>query len=151
VKRFSPRRFSISGLAILAAVFVAGCGDGRPTIVPVSGVVLVDGKPVTEGVIRIRPDAAMSAAGRIGPDGRFSLTTFESGDGCVPGTHPVEVFAFEPRAGGYFWLAPKKYSEPNSGLSITISGPTNDLKVNLTWDGGKPYLEGGGGQGPTGG
>ncbi len=102
---------------------------------------------MTDGLIRIRPDAARAAAGKIGPDGRFSLTTFETNDGCVTGTHPVEVFAFQSRNGGYYWLAPKKYSGPDSGLSVTISGPTNDLKVELTWDGGKPYQEGGGAQG----
>lgn len=139
-------RFSIAAAALLA-VCATGCGDGRPACVPVSGVVLVDGKPVTDGLIRIRPDAARAAAGKIGPDGRFSLTTFETNDGCVTGTHPVEVFAFQSRNGGYYWLAPKKYSEPDSGLSVTISGPTDDLKVELTWDGGKPYQEGGGAQG----
>lgn len=134
-------RFSIPGLTLILALCAAGCSDGRPACVPVSGVVLVDGKPVTEGVVRIRPDGAASAAGRIGPDGRFTLTTFEEDDGCVLGTHPVEVFAFESRSGGYYWHAPKKYSEPDSGLKVTISGPTNDLKVELTWGGGKPFLE----------
>jgi hypothetical protein len=135
------KRFSISALTLLVAVFASGCGDGRPACVPVSGVVLVDGKPVTEGIVRIRPEGAASAAGKIGPDGRFTLTTFEDEDGCVPGTHAVEVFAFESRGGGYYWHAPKKYSEPDSGLKVTISGPTDNLKVELTWGGGKPFLE----------
>ena len=28
-----------------------------------------------------------------------------------------------------------------SGLTCEISGPTDALTINLTWDGGKPFIE----------
>ena len=40
------------------------------------------------------------------------------------------------------WHAPKKYAdEETSGLTVTIDGPDDALTINLTWDGGKPFVE----------
>jgi hypothetical protein len=40
------------------------------------------------------------------------------------------------------WLAPKKYADENtSGVEEKITGPVDDLKIELTWDGGKPFVE----------
>ena len=55
---------------ILAAT---GCGDGRPERVPVAGVVLIDGEPLTSGNIKFVPKDGRPSAGKIGPDGRFNL------------------------------------------------------------------------------
>ncbi len=63
---------------------IAGCRDGRPRRVPVSGQVLIDGQPLTVGTIRVIPTDARAATGRIDAAGRFSLMTFDKDDGCVP-------------------------------------------------------------------
>jgi hypothetical protein len=128
------------GLAVTFAV--VGCDNG-PKIVPVSGVVLIDGKPLTKGTVQVMPSGHRAASGTIGPDGRFTLTTTKDGDGCVIGTHPVRVVGNENVGPSDIrWLAPKKYSSPDeSGLKITIDGPTSDLKIELTWEGGKPFIE----------
>src|SRR3954453_660077 len=83
--------------ATLAAAFLAvvGCGGGGPKIVPVSGIVLIDGQPLTYGHVQVIPTGWRPAPGRIGGDGRFTLTTTASGDGCAVGTHPVAVLAGE--------------------------------------------------------
>jgi hypothetical protein len=40
------------------------------------------------------------------------------------------------------WHAPKKYFRyKSSGLTEEITGPTDSLVINLTWDGGKPFVE----------
>lgn len=134
------------GMILLFAVGIAsllGCGDGRPKRVPVSGQVLIDGKPLTVGFIRLIPDDARPASGRIGPDGRFTLKTFESDDGVVLGTHPVTVRANKMiNSTTVQWLAPKEYSrEETSELTATIDGPDDSLVIKLTWDGGKPFVE----------
>ena len=82
-------------LAVLSVMVLPGCGDGRPERVPVSGQVLIDGEPLGVGFIRLVPENARPASARIGPDGRFTLGTFEQDDGAVPGTHPVVVRAGE--------------------------------------------------------
>ncbi len=122
---------------------VAGCGDGRPSRVPVSGQVLIDGKPLTYGYVRLIPENARAASAKIEPDGRFTLKTFEDGDGAVVGTHPVMILGAEQLSGTkQRWHALKKYaSARTSGLTATIDGPTDSLLVELTWDGGKPFVE----------
>lgn len=124
-------------------MFLAGCSDGRPRRVPVSGQVLIDGQPLSAGFVRVIPSNARPATGTIDQQGRFRLTTFEKGDGCVAGTHRMEVVAFEILSPTEIrWLAPPKYRQMNtSGLSVTIDGPTDSLTVELTWAGGHPYVE----------
>ncbi len=121
----------------------SGCSDGRPRRVRVAGQVLIDGEPITLGNIRIVPADARAATGSIGPDGSFTLTTFEKNDGCVPGTHPVVITAFETiSAGAIRWMAPPTYRDlDTSGLSVTIDKPTDALVIELTWDGGKPFIQ----------
>jgi len=124
------------------AIFV-GCGSDRPDRVPVSGQVLIDGQPLGGGTIRLYPASARPATARIGPDGRFTLKTFETGDGAVLGTHPVTVASIEEFSDTKRrWLVPKKYADPGtSGLTATIDDATDSLIIELTWDGGKPFIE----------
>ncbi|MBA4068126.1 MAG: hypothetical protein C0501_31385 [Isosphaera sp.] len=133
----SPRLAAV-GLAVLAA---AGCGG--PRVVPVSGRVLIDGRPVEHGFVRVAPDGHRAATGKLGPGGRFTLTTTDPDDGCVTGTHPAEVIALETLGpGAQKWHAPKAYGEAGtSGLTVSITGPTDDLAIDLTWGGGKPFVE----------
>ena len=40
------------------------------------------------------------------------------------------------------WLAPPKYADfRKSGLSFEITEPIDDLVIELTWDGGKPFVK----------
>lgn len=130
-------------LAVAVALLATtGCGDGRPRRVPVAGKVLIDGKPLTQGAIRVLPGNARQASSPIGPDGSFKLTTFTPGDGCVPGTHRVEIIASEIKGSNRVWLVPVKYGDARtSGLSLTVSGPTADAFIDLKWNGETPPVE----------
>ena len=121
----------------------SGCSDGRPERVPVSGRVLIDGEPLKYGSIRFYPQNHRAASGEIKPDGSFTLTTYEFGDGCVPGVHPVSVNASEwLNSRMQRWHAPKKYYGPaTSGLTFEVTGATEDAEIHLSWDGGKPFDE----------
>jgi hypothetical protein len=121
----------------------SGCGDGRPRRVPVSGQVLIDGKPLRSGYVRVVPENSRAAQGNIDQNGRFQLTTFDDGDGCVPGTHPLEVSSCE-KAGpsAVRWLIPKEYQDAaTSGLTVTVKEPTDSLLIQLSWKGGRPFVE----------
>ena len=131
------------GLLIAAVGVVTGCGDGRPRRVPVSGTVVIDGAPVPHGFITFIPSEGRSASGQLDSEGRFTLTSYDPGDGTLPGPHRVTVLARESLSETKAkWHAPDKYSKPDtSGIVVDITGPTNDLKVELTWGNQKPYIE----------
>ena len=141
----SPLRARLA-VALVAALSLsaAGCGDGRPKRVPVSGRVTIDGEPLTYGFVRFHPqEGGRLGQSRIGPDGRFSLTTYDKGDGVTVGTHAVEVLAGEPVSDTKTkWHAPKKYAErATSELTVTIEKEEQDLPIELTWGGGKVFVE----------
>lgn len=137
----------LAAKAMVVAVIMAsliGCGDDRG-IVPVSGTVTIDGKPVPEGDICLYPDGTRMAVGKI-ENGQFSLTSFQLNDGAPKGTHSATINANEYISDRECkWLAPKRYAErATSDLSVSIDGPTDDLKIDLTWEGSKkkgPYVE----------
>jgi hypothetical protein len=131
---------------ILASAPLSGC-DSRPARVPVSGTVTIDGEPVEHGQIMVVPEGMRPAYGNLGPGGKFKLTTFDQDDGVVTGTHKVTVSATEPQGpSAQKWHAPQKYADlTESDVTVTVDGPTDDLKVELTWDGGKPFVQSFGG------
>jgi hypothetical protein len=124
--------------AALAAFLLTptGCGEGGPKIVPVSGTVTLDGQPLTYGHIQVMPAGWRPASGRLDGSGRFTLTTSTPNDGCAVGTHPVVVLAGESiNPDTMKWHAPQKYADvATSNLTVTISGPTDDLKIELKSD-----------------
>jgi hypothetical protein len=130
-------------LAVALCLFVTGCGDARPKRVPVSGTVMIDGAPLTHGSIMFVMSGSRPAAGRIDDHGHFTLTCYEHGDGAVVGKHRVKVTAMEPiDERSNRWHAPKKYAdERTSGIEVEITKPVDDLKFELSWDGGKPFVD----------
>lgn len=112
---------SMTPVAIL--LFAAsGCGSQgeQPAFsgktFPVKGTVTYKGKPLSHGTVRFEPDAGREAEGKIGPDGTFSLTTFQAGDGAIPGFHRVAVFT------------PKKKEIPSKYSNFSLSGI--EMEVN---------------------
>jgi len=116
-----------------------GCSDGRPTRVPVSGRVMIDGKPVIKGSVRFVPEGARPSAGTLDSQGRFKLTCYDGEDGAVLGKHRVQVSASEIiGAEKVVWHAPSKYADfRSSGLSVEVTEPTDSVLIKLTWAGQK--------------
>jgi hypothetical protein len=129
-------------LALIATALLVGCDD-RPKRVPVAGQVLIDGKPLTQGYVRLVPADGHPATGIVDSSGNFRLTTFEADDGCIQGTHPITIIAKEQITPTRMkWLVPKKYQDvATTDQQITIDAPTDSLKIELTWDGGQPFIE----------
>ena len=132
-----------AALALMLLVSSAGCGDGRPSRVPVSGHVLIDGQPLEYGNVRFHPLDQRAASAKLGSGGKFTLSTYEFGDGVVLGEHQVTVNAYKPiNVQAVQWLAPKKYCGPTtSGLVVNVNDPTDSVEIRLSWDGGKPFIE----------
>ncbi|HEX9832660.1 MAG TPA: hypothetical protein VGA66_06150 [Mycobacterium sp.] len=124
-------------------VVLAGCGDGRPDRLKVSGQVLIDGKPLSHGYVRFVPKGARPSSASLDENGRFTLACFGDEDGAIPGTHQVEINGAEYISNDeILWHAPKKYASFRaSPLTQEISESTESLVINLSWEGGKPFKE----------
>jgi hypothetical protein len=141
-----PTRRSNTTIALLLGVSVtitAGCSDGRPERVPISGKVLIDGVPLEKAFVKFVPADGRPAIGETDSNGRFSLTCYEPNDGAMLGTNQVAVIAVkEISSAAMMWRAPKKYADSRaSGIEVVVEEPKDDLTLNLTWDGGKPFVE----------
>ncbi|MEX2310781.1 MAG: hypothetical protein WD738_24650 [Pirellulales bacterium] len=121
----------------------AGCGQKAEERVPVAGVVLIDGQPLTGGTIRFVPEVGRPASSKIMADGSFDLATESvnrsSKTGVLLGNYRVQVSASKIVDDVTIrWHAPERYADfRTSGLGVTIDQPTSDLVIELTWAGAK--------------
>lgn len=140
-------RFHVLLLLLFGTILTSlGCDHKHPGLVPVSGTVTIDGKPVPIGQVKLSPAGHRAAVGAIDENGKFTLTCFELHDGAPLGTHPVTVTAVEQVSEqSNRWHAPMKYAnQAETDLEVTIDGPINDLKIELTWEGSDhdgPFLD----------
>jgi hypothetical protein len=135
-------RFVVLSGALAACL---GCGDGRPARVLISGIVLIDGQPLTRGNISFVPENGRPSAGKIGQDGKFTLTCYDGADGAILGKHRVQVAANRGISDHKIeWFAPRKYADfRTSEIEVEITKPVDDLKIDLKSDGkALPYIEG---------
>ncbi len=86
---------TVSAVMVLALlVGASGCGPGS-NIVPVTGVVVYQGKPVADAkVMFMSPESSRTATSQTNAAGEFALTTFTDGDGAAIGEHKVAISAF---------------------------------------------------------
>ncbi len=86
------RSFLYSTL-LFSILILTGCGESGPEIHRASGqVVFSDGTPVRSGIIELSSlDHALTATGRIQPDGSFVLGTHSESDGACAGQHQAIV------------------------------------------------------------
>lgn len=90
-------RVAFRCLPILIPVIAGGCGDGRMETFPVTGTVVVDGKPAEGAMVIFCPTTGSEELMRMrpfaytGPDGKFQPTTFDKGDGLPAGDYKVLI------------------------------------------------------------
>ncbi len=116
---------------------VVGCGDsGEYAVVPVSGVVTCDGKPVANATVNFSPlpdeDRPAESPGKLAlgmtdEEGRFQLTTYQNNDGAIKARHRVTVGLNVIEETG---RAPR-FPCAGKELEITIDKSTRDLKVDF--------------------
>jgi len=129
-------------LAALLLAAIAGCGDDRLDVYPVSGKVLVQGKPAAGAEVifytqeeELRKPGVPIPKGEVAEDGSFSLTSYEPDDGAPAGEYAVtvvwnQVVVADPdpesrverdRLNG-------RYADPEtSGLTATVAEDDNEL------------------------
>jgi hypothetical protein len=119
---------------------VLGCGRSVSERVPVSGQVLIDGRPLTSGTIEFVPEAGRPSSAAIQADGHFELASESVGRtkeiGAAPGRYRVLVASSKiVDEKTIQWNAPAKYADfRTSGLEVTINNPMNDLQIKLVSD-----------------
>lgn len=80
------------GCSLLTSIslVVAGCGPSGPSIAPVSGKVVLGGKPLTEGTVCFVSASGYVASASLGPDGAFRLVS-QYGKGIPLGDYRVTI------------------------------------------------------------
>jgi hypothetical protein len=138
-------------LTLVSLIFAFGCGSGNDSLAPVSGTVLMDGKPLAKVKVDFMPkNGGRPASALTDENGKFSNAgTFTMGDGAPIGDSWVVVTSIgAPPMGGEIAMDGKKlkgasadynasipliYGKPKeSGLSATISrGSDNNFTFKL--------------------
>jgi len=116
-------------------VIAAGCSQTPSQPKPVVAslrVTLPNGQPVQAKEVRLVPERGaatpkheVEAIGRPAADGSFELTTFNPGDGAVPGKYVVVLRS--PGRG----IDPKYTDEETSGLKVTVPSGGGTIEVKL--------------------
>lgn len=94
-------------LLLLVACSLAtslGCNseppDDRPARAKVTGMVTLAGSPVAEARIQFHAvNKSQGAIGKTKTDGTYTLTTYEAGDGALPGDYVVTISKTEVASG----------------------------------------------------
>jgi hypothetical protein len=104
----------------VALILLVAAGCGGPKFGQVSGVVTVDGVPVSGGTIMFVPSDGKGAIGSIGPDGHYTLTTYKPDDGVLVGSHKVTIHATKVGSGT---MVPASFEEELKGMKGKILVP----------------------------
>ena len=135
----------------IGSAIVVGCNgpdkSHRPETVPVSGAATFNGQPIEGATVMFLPKVppGNGAGGLTDSSGRFRLTTFESGDGVVPGSYLVTIMKtrivanpkakFDPNEDPEMHenLLPEKYTiPPRSGFTAEVKkGEKNEFNFDL--------------------
>lgn len=122
---------------------IVGCSEPI-TQFPVSGTVIIDGKPLSTGSIQFVPTDGRPIGGKINSDGSFRLvnSTVGSGNtkpGVPKGTYRIAVSSsviVDEDNGKVHFNIPKHYADfRTSDLDVEITGPKKDMVIELTWEG----------------
>jgi hypothetical protein len=129
----------LRGVAFLALIATTGCGSSGPRTYRIPGKLIYDdGSPVTGASVVLQTtmkDQAVVARGMATPDGKFSLTTFQEGDGVIAGDHQVSISPL-PIAEGTKPLGPPIPSQywdfSTSQLTTSVTPQTTEILITLS-------------------
>jgi len=129
--------WAASGFVVLATVGLAlpGCGTKGPVLIPVSGVVTLDGKPLPNVAVWFEQQKGMNhGVGTSNEAGHFEIATHKLGKGVTPGQHRVLVHGgVSESPSKTTWMAPKEYSIfDTSGLSVEVTPKQNTFTFELS-------------------
>lgn len=139
-------------VVLFVSILTLGCagqqGGDRPKTVPVTGTVTHNGQPVEGATVAFQgAGGSQGAIGVTDAGGKYKLTTFQSGDGAVPGEYRVKIVKYKvettqaadenspdyvppvegEEAAPPENLLPANYADPTtSGLTATVTESGNN-------------------------
>lgn len=128
-----------AGVVFLISALFMGCGDGKTPVVPVSGQVIVGGKPAEGALVRLHPvdnanPTTPKPMGYVNAEGKFQLTTYTADDGAPVGKYRATI-EWRPKkkstmeADGPDQLK-GKYADPNtSKFEVVVSKDKSTLDL----------------------
>lgn len=138
-------RWLIAGLAA-----VLGCSAAGPDIVPVSGTVTLNGKPLADATVAFSPiakpgevNAGDGSAGKTDANGEYTLRTSRGVPGAQVGKHRVRITVLAPQVGNSDqrrprggWpvknTVPARYNGDTELAFEVIAGRANKADFGLT-------------------
>lgn len=121
------RQISMWSTLILLPAFLVGCGGSanEMTTTAVSGKVTFEDGPISGGgEIRFIPAQGKAAAGTIGSDGTYKLSTYGVDDGAILGEHRVEISQ-------YLVLQEAKYASLPEGATTEDEAASQPVKEEV--------------------
>lgn len=131
----SARRF----LLLVCMLLLCGCGreaDNRVPVYPAHGKVTYQGKPAEGALVQLHSAEAegqsLKPRARVGKDGVFQLTTYETGDGAPPGDYAVTIDwrrrnADDETEDGVSLISARYNRAETSNLRVRIVSSANEL------------------------
>ena len=121
-----------SGLLFLSL----GCEppSNVPELGEVTGVVTLDGEPLTDATVQFDPDSAIRSQGQTDKSGRYELLYQGKVKGAVLGRHIVMIskISEDPRYGHHEFLPERYWREPT--LRREVKAGKNVINLELTSD-----------------
>jgi hypothetical protein len=118
--------------AVLVSTSVAGCGGSGPVTKKVEGTITFKGGPppatgkITLAPVEVtEPFPRRPARGEFDEKGNFTLTTFEPGDGIIPGRYSVNVTCWREKPTLETRLS-ANYVPPNFEHEVTIAADADE-------------------------
>jgi hypothetical protein len=145
----------VFGFLLLSILAATGCRSNLPQVVPVSGVVTLDGIPLADAAIAFMPvEGGRFGYGSTNENGEFKIGTFTDTDGALVGVHRISITLQDiispaamgrtpeeeeemDRRGESIWVfksrIPEKYASPDtSGLRVDVKKGMSQVKFELT-------------------
>lgn len=128
----------LSVLLISALITISGCGGRDIPLVAINGKLTFAGaRPPKEGKIVFSPVEGAKPGVLVRPgnadfaaDGSFTVSTYSSGDGLMPGKYRATVHCYRetPTLDNYLQVS---FVPPDYNPEITVPADASSLEVNL--------------------
>src|SRR5687767_7734398 len=112
---------ALSAVSVLPFVGCGSSDSNRVPVHPVLGAIQFRGQPIVGAFVALHPENATaevpSPRATVGPDGSFTLSTYDGNDGAPEGEYVLTVQWYKPIKQGNEVVGgpnvlPKKYSSP---------------------------------------
>ena len=135
---------SLAAIAVASIVTLVGCsGEDGPEILPVTGVVTLDGQPLPDAKVLFQPRGGRGSVATTGPDGKYELLYKTGVHGAIPGKHRVFISTASEGGEGVEGGDGAEASEPtpetlpgrynvNSNLSAEVTEDQTEYDFALT-------------------